>query len=419
MKRPFRTGLVAGLLALTLAGAACGSGSGSENPAKSEGAISTPVTEAAPQSSETSAPVAATAPAAAPTTAKPVAPKPAAAKPAAAPKAAAPKVTTTTAAPAKKADPVTLRLAYFPNVTHAAAIAGVEKGIFADKLGPDVTLKTSTFNAGSAALEALFAGAIDATYIGPNPAINGFAKSKGEALRIVAGATSAGASLVVRPEINSAADLKGKKVASPQLGNTQDVALRAWLLNQGLKTDTQGGGDVSIKPQDNGQTLDTFKQGQIAGAWVPEPWATRLVREGGGKVLVDERSLWPGGQFVTTHLIVTTSFLKDHPDVVERLVAGHIAATDYVNQNTAEAQDVVNAGITKITGQAMNFETITGSWKNMTFTVDPIASSLHKSADDAKKVGLLAADTKLEGIYDLTILNKLLKAAGKAPVADR
>ena len=412
MKRPFRTGLVAGLLALTLAGAACGSGSGSESPAKSEGAISTPTTQATPQ---TPAPVAVTAPAAATTatTAKPAAPKPAAA-----PKAAAPKVTTTTA-PAKKADPVTLRLGYFPNVTHAAAIAGVEKGIFADKLGPDVTLKTSTFNAGSAALEAVFAGAIDATYIGPNPAINGFAKSKGEALRIVAGATSAGASLVVRPEINSAADLKGKKVATPQLGNTQDVALRAWLLNQGLKTDTQGGGDVSIKPQDNGQTLDTFKQGQIAGAWVPEPWATRLVREGGGKVLVDERTLWPGGQFVTTHLIVTTSFLKDHPDVVERLVAGHIAATDYVNQNTAEAQDVVNAGITKITGQSMNFETITGSWKNMTFTVDPIAASLHKSADDAKKVGLLAADTKLDGIYDLSILNKLLTAAGKAPVADR
>ena len=416
MKRPFRTGLVAGLLALTLAGAACGSGSGSENPAKSEGAISTPTTQATPQTSETSAPVAVTAPAAATTatTAKPAAPKRAPA-----PKAAAPKVTTTTAAPAKKADPVTLRLGYFPNVTHAAAIAGVEKGIFADKLGPDVTLKTSTFNAGSAALEAVFAGAIDATYIGPNPAINGFAKSKGEALRIIAGATSAGASLVVRPEINSAADLKGKKVATPQLGNTQDVALRAWLLNQGIKTDTQGGGDVSIKPQDNGQTLDTFKQGQIAAAWVPEPWATRLVREGGGKVLVDERTLWPGGQFVTTHLIVTTSFLKAHPDVVERLVAGHIAATDYVNQNTAEAQDVVNAGITKITGQSMNFETITGSWKNMTFTVDPIASSLYKSADDAKKVGLLAADTKLEGIYDLTILNKLLTAAGKAPVADR
>ena len=417
MKRPFRTGLVAGLLALTLAGAACGSGAGSKNPAKSDGAISTPSTQAIPQTPETSAPVEVTAPAAAATTATTA--KPASPKPAAAPKAAAPKVTTTTVAPAKKADPVTLRLGYFPNVTHAAAIAGIEKGIFADKLGPDVDFKTSIFNAGGAATEALFSGAIDATYIGPSPAINGFAKSKGEALRIVAGATSAGASLVVKPEINSAADLKGKKVATPQLGNTQDVALRAWLLTQGLKTDTQGGGDVSIKPQDNSQTLETFKTGQISGAWVPEPWATRLVREGGGKVLVDERSLWPGGQFVTTHLIVSTAFLKAHPDVVERLVAGHIAATDYVNQNTAEAQDVVNAGITKVTGQSMSFETISGSWKNMTFTVDPVASSLHKNADDAKKVGLLANDVKLDGIYDVSILNKLLTAAGKAPVADR
>src|SRR6185503_19469043 len=301
-------------------------------------------------------------------------------------------------------DPVTLRLGYFPNVTHAAAIAGVEKGIFADKLGSDVNFKTSIYNAGGAATEALFSGAIDATYIGPSPAINAFAKSKGEALRIVAGATSAGAALVVKPNINSAADLKGLKVATPQLGNTQDVALRAWLLSQGLKTDTQGGGDVKITPQENGQTLETFKSGVIAGAWVPEPWATRLVKEGGGKVLVDERSLWPGGQFVTTHLIVSTSFLKAHPDVVERLVAGHIAATDFVNQNTAEAQDVVNAGIAKVTGQAMNVDTIKASWPNMTFTFDPIASSLHKSADDAKKVGLLAADTKLDGIYDLSIL---------------
>jgi len=412
MKRPFRTGLVAGLLALTMVGAACHKDGSSE--VKTGGAVSAPSAPAAPQTSETTAtPVETAAPGATATTAKPAAAKPAAPKPAVAPK---PKPTTTTTA--KKADPVTLRLGYFPNVTHAAAIVGVEKGIFADKLGPDVNFKTSIFNAGGAATEALFSGAIDATYVGPNPAINAFAKSKGEAIRIVAGATSGGASLVVNPNINSAADLKGLKVATPQLGNTQDVALRAWLLSQGLKTDVQGGGDVKITPQDNGQTLDTFKSGVIAGAWVPEPWATRLVKEGGGKVLVDERSLWPGGQFVTTHLIVSTSFLKAHPDVVERLIAGHIAATDFVNQNPAEAQDVVNAGIAKVTGQAMNVDTIKAAWPNMTFTFDPIASSLHKGAEDAKKVGLLAADTKLDGIYDLTFLNKLLTGAGKPPVSD-
>jgi NitT/TauT family transport system substrate-binding protein len=421
MKRPFRTGLVAGLLALTLAGAACGSGAGSASPAQSEGAISAPTAPATPQTSGTSAPESVTAPAAG-TAAKTAAStattaKPAAPKPVAAPKPAAPKATPTTAA--RKADPVTLRLGYFPNVTHASAIAGVEKGFFADNLGPNVDLKTSIFNAGGAATEALFSGAIDATFIGPSPSINAFAKSKGEAIRVIAGATSAGAALVVKPEINSAADLKGKKVATPQLGNTQDVAARAWFLSQGLKTDTQGGGDVSIKPQDNSQTLDTFKQGLIAGAWVPEPWATRLVKEGGGKVLVDERSLWPGGQFVTTQLIVSTSFLKAHPDVVENLLRGHIAATDWVNANPEQAQDVVNAGIAKVTGQAMNVDTIKASWGSMSFTFDPLASTLHKEADDAKKVGLLDNNTKLDGIYDLSILNKLLTAAGKPPVSDR
>jgi NitT/TauT family transport system substrate-binding protein len=201
----------------------------------------------------------------------------------------------------------TLRLGYFPNVTHAPAILGVENGTFAKALGKDVGLETKTFNAGPAAVEALLAGALDASYIGPNPAINAFAKSKGEAIRIIAGATSGGAALVVKPSITKAADLKGKKVASPQLGNTQDVALRAWLGEQGLKTNPQGGGDVSILPQENSQTLDTFKAGDIDGAWVPEPWVSRLVQEGSGKVLVDEKELWPGGRFVTTHLIVRTA----------------------------------------------------------------------------------------------------------------
>jgi NitT/TauT family transport system substrate-binding protein len=418
MRRPFRTGLVAGLLALTLTGAACGSGE-TQKPTKSEGAVSQTTAPATPETSAPAAGVAPTpagAPAAAPVTTA-TAPKAAAPKTAAAPKPA-PKATTTTTT-AKKADPVTLRLGYFPNVTHASAIAGVEKGFFADKLGPGVNFKTSIFNAGGAATEALFSGAIDATFIGPSPSVNAFAKSKGEAIRIIAGATSGGAALVVKPNINSAADLKGQKVATPQLGNTQDVALRAWLLGQGLKTDTQGGGDVKIVPQENGQTLETFKTNQIAGAWVPEPWATRLVQEGGGKVLVDERTLWPGGQFVTTNLIVSTSFLKAHPDVVERLLQGHMAATDYVNQNTAEAQEVVNAGIAKVTGQAMKLEVIRASWSSMAFTFDPLAATLHKGADDAKSVGLLAKDTNIDGIYDLSILNKLLSAAGKPPVANR
>src|SRR5438105_7388800 len=309
---------------------------------------------------------------------------------------------------AEPGEKVTLRLGYFTNITHAPALVGLEKGIFADKLGPDVTLAPSVFNAGPAAVEAIFSGAIDATYVGPNPAINAFAKSNGQAVRIISGATSGGAFLVVNPSINSAADLKGKKVATPQLGNTQDVALRSWLKGQGLITDTQGGGDVSVGPQDNAQALEAFKSGAIAGAWEPEPWATRMVQEGGGKVLVDERSLWPGGQFVTTQLLVRTAYLQAHPDVIERLVEGHVAATDYLNAKPAEARGVVNAGIAKLTGKALPDAVVTAAWNNLTFTVDPVAASLRQGAANAQTAGLLDKSVKLDGIYDLTILDRVL-----------
>lgn len=316
---------------------------------------------------------------------------------------------------ADRADLVTLRLGYFPNVTHATALVGVEKGIFARDLGPNVKLETQTFNAGPAAVEALFGGALDAAYIGPSPTINAYAKSKGEALRIISGATSGGASLVVRPEITTPADLKGTKLATPQLGGTQDVALRAWLQEQGLRADTSGGGDVSIQPQDNGATLDAFKSGAIEGAWVPEPWATRLVLEGRGKVLVDERAQWPNGQFVTTHLVVSTRFLKNHPDVVENLLKAQVEANDYVNANSADAQRAVNDQIEKITQKRMSDATLAASWKNLSFTNDPLASTLVSEADKAKAVGLLdTAD--LHGIYELGLLNEVLQAAGQPEV---
>jgi len=311
--------------------------------------------------------------------------------------------------------PVTLRLGYFPNVTHATALVGVSKGIFATDLGSKVTLKTSTFNAGPAAVEAIFSGAIDATYVGPNPAINAFQKSHGTAIRIIAGATSGGAALVVKPSINSAADLKGRKLASPQLGNTQDVALRAWLKRQGLNTDPQGGGDVSILPQENAQTLETFKGGQIDGAWVPEPWASRLVLEGKGKVLVDEGTLWPGGKYITTELIVRTAFLKAHPDAVERLLKGHVEATKYVNEHPAEAQQAANALIGQITGKPLSGAVITAAWKNLTFTNDPLASTLRKEASDAEAVGLLQK-VDLTGIIDVKTLNTVLGSAGETAV---
>ncbi len=216
----------------------------------------------------------------------------------------------------------TLRLGYFPNVTHAPAIVGIENGILAEALGSGVVLEPHAFNAGPEVVEAIFNGALDASYIGPNPAINAFAQSDGQAIRIVSGTTSGGAALIVRDDITSPDQLAGTVLATPQLGNTQDVALRAWLLEQGYETDLEGGGDVSITPQANADALNAFIAGDIDGAWVPEPWSTRMVEEGGGRVLVNEADLWPDGDFVTTHLIVATEFLEEHPDVVKRLDRG-------------------------------------------------------------------------------------------------
>ncbi len=309
----------------------------------------------------------------------------------------------------------TLRLGYFPNITHATALVGVKNGIFAKNLGSDTELKTVTFNAGPAAVEALFSGAIDATYIGPNPAINAFTKSNGEAIRIISGATSGGAFLVTKPDISAPAQLRGKKLATPQLGNTQDVALRAWLGGHGLKADVRGGGDVSITPQENAQTLETFRAGQIDGAWVPEPWATRLVQEGGGRILVDERDLWPNRQYVTTHLIVRTEYLQQNPQAVAALLRGHVEANDFVNADKAEAQRLTNEGIADITSKPLADKVIKAAWENLAFTVDPVADSLRKSAHDAKAAGLLQSDD-LEGIYDVDALNKVLADAGKPQV---
>ena len=309
----------------------------------------------------------------------------------------------------------TLRLGYFPNVTHAPAIVGDRQGFFADALGDDVTLELFYFNAGPDVIQTMFAGGLDASFIGPNPAINGYAQSDGEAIRIIAGSTSGGAFLVVRPDIRSPEDLAGATIATPQLGNTQDVALRAWLVEQGLTSDTAGGGDVSIRPQSNGDTLRAFQAGTIDGAWVPEPWATRLILEGGGVVLVDERDLWPDGLYVTTHLIVRTQFLEENPGLVERLLEGYLEAIRFVNQNPEEAQSITNDGIEAITGARLSDETIAGAWGNLTFTWDPIAPSLQESADDAVAVDLLEP-VDLSGIYSLDILNRLLRATGQDPV---
>jgi NitT/TauT family transport system substrate-binding protein len=312
------------------------------------------------------------------------------------------------------ADAVTLRLGVFPNITHATGLTGIDEGIFERALG-DNTLEVSFFNAGPEASEALLSGAVDATYIGPNPAINAFANSNGEAIRIIAGATSGGAFLVTTPEITSIEQLAGTKLATPQLGNTQDVALRAYLKQNGYETDETGGGDVSIIPQANADTLAAFQAGDIDGAWVPEPWATRLIQEGGGRVLVDERDLWPDGAYVTTHLIVSTEFLEEHPDVVKQLLQGHIEADELVNREPEAAKAAANAQILAATDKEIPAEVLDAAWENLTFTVDPVASSLERSASEATDLGLLEA-VDLGGIHDLTLLNELLLAAGAEEV---
>ncbi len=308
----------------------------------------------------------------------------------------------------------TVRLGFFPNITHATALVGVQKGIYTKYLGK--APKALTFNAGPAATEAIFSGAVDATYVGPNPAINAYAKSHGQAIKIIAGAASGGAALIVKPSIKSAADLRGKKIATPQLGNTQDVALRYWLKQQGLKTDKNGGGDVHVVPQDNSQTLTAFAQGQIDGAWVPEPFASRLILEGKGKQLVNEASLWPGGKFVITTLIVRTEFEKKHPDLVKKLLQAQVEANAFINSNRAEAEKSANAELQALTGKPLKQNILDSTFKNVSFTNDPVASSLAASAQHAEQIGLLD-HVDLKGIFDLGPLNEVLKAKGEPAVS--
>ncbi|HEU5161390.1 MAG TPA: ABC transporter substrate-binding protein [Streptosporangiaceae bacterium] len=312
----------------------------------------------------------------------------------------------------------TVTLGYFPNITHATALVGVQKGLFAKHLGGGVKLKTATFNAGPAAVEAIFSGAVDASYVGPNPSINAWAKSHGKAIKIISGAASGGAALVVKPSITSVPGLRGKKIATPQLGNTQDVALRYWLKQQGLRTTKEGGGDVNIVPQDNAQTVQTFEQGTIDGAWVPEPYASRLIIEGNGRKLVDEKTLWPGGRFVVTDLVVRTDFMREHPDLVKRLLAASVEANAHINEHPADAARTANDALRALTGKSLQPDVLAAAFKNVTFTNDPVAASLRVGAEHARQAGLLDP-VDLDGIYDLRPLNEVLRSGGAAQVSDK
>jgi NitT/TauT family transport system substrate-binding protein len=311
---------------------------------------------------------------------------------------------------------VTLRLGFLANITHASALVGLNKGFFTKNLGSGVTLKTSVFSSGTEETTALLAGQLDAAYVGPNPAINAWQKSSGKAIKIISGAASGGAALVVKPSITSASQLKGQKLATPSLGNTQDVALRYYLKSHGLTSTQTGGGDVPVTPiKPNSAAVLQFKSGQIAGGWEPAPYDSEMVADG-GKVLVNEASLWPGGKFVTTNLVVAQSFLKAHASVVSGLLKGQIAANDYINKNTSAAETAANAELTTLLGKGLKSSALAASFKEITFTDDPIASSLATDAKHAVAVGLLQP-VSLNGIYDLGPLNTLLKADGQAQVS--
>lgn len=309
-----------------------------------------------------------------------------------------------------------LKLGYFPNITHAPALVGVNKKLFDEKLG-STKLETTTFNAGPAAIEALLSGAIDATYIGPNPAINGWSKSKGEALKIVAGSTSGGAGLVVKEGINNPADLKGKKIATPQLGNTQDVAFLNWVAEQGWRVDPQSGrGDVSVVRTDNKTIPNAYKSGSVDGAWVPEPTASKLVAEG-GKVLLDEATLWPGKKFVITNIVVRQSFLKKHPRAVEAVLKASVESNKWINADPDAAKAAANRQLAADSGKALPADVLDPAWSSIRFTDDPLAATLHTEAVHAVTAGLLTKPD-LRGIYDLTLLNKVLSAMGARTVGD-
>jgi NitT/TauT family transport system substrate-binding protein len=312
-------------------------------------------------------------------------------------------------------NPVPVRVGAFANITHSQAMVGKSMGWFEKQLGPAVRIEWKTFNAGPSEIEAIFAGAIDIGYIGPNPAISGYVHSRGEALRVVAGATSGGAALVVRSDsgIQNIEDFHRKRIASPQMGNTQDVSLRYWLISHGMKSADKGG-DVQVVPIANADQLTLFLRKQLDAAWAPEPWASRLIHEANARLFLDERDLWPNHQFVTAHVIVRTKFLQEHPDIVKKWLAAHVELTDWINAHPDEAKRAMNAQIQKETGKALPGVVLDEAFGRMQVTYDPIRSSLVTSAKWAFDAGFLGRQMPdMSRLYDLNLLNQVLREKGK------
>src|SRR5439155_9267578 len=297
--------------------------------------------------------------------------------------------------------PVTVRLGFLSNITHAPALTAMKEGFFTKALGSAGTLKATAFSAGTEETTAILSGQLDAAYVGPNPAITAWQKSSD--IQIISGVATGGASIVVKKGITSAAQLKGKSLATPSLGNTQDVALRYWLKQHGVTTNTTGGGDAFIKPtKPNSAAVLQFKSGQIAGGSEPAPYDIQMVQDG-GTVLLSE----PG---VTTLLIVTKSFLSAHPAIVSDLLKAQVQANAFIKSNPTQAQADANAELASYTGKPLKADLIAASFKEITFTNDPNQASLKTDADQAVSLGLLKP-VNLDGIYNLGPLNKVLASA--------
>lgn len=300
-----------------------------------------------------------------------------------------------------------VRLGYFPNVTHAPAIIGQKKDFYAKELGA-TKLAVTTFNAGPEEINALLGKSLDIGFIGSGPAINGFTKSEGT-LQLISGAVSGGAQLVTKPEITSIDQLAGKNIATPSLGNTQDVALKKLVQEKNLP-------NVKITNLDNPKTFDAFRRGDLDGAWLPEPWSSRLVLDAGAKVLLDEKTLWPDGRFPTTVIIVRQEFLQQYPQTVQAILRGHIHAIDWAKANEADAKKVVNDALKELTGNSLSQPVLDSSFKAIELTTDPISSTFPQLARDSVTAGIVKSAVELKGFADLTALNAASQATGKPAV---
>jgi NitT/TauT family transport system substrate-binding protein len=320
----------------------------------------------------------------------------------------------------KSVDNSAVRIGYFPNISHAQVVVGIAEGTFAAYLGPKVTIKTTLFNAGPSLIEAVFSGDIDIACVGPSPAINGYVRSGGKALKVIAGVASGGSLFVVRKDshIKEATDLAGKRIATPQLGNTQDIAFRGYIKNFGLKPKEKGG-TIDILPLRNPDILNLFMRKQIDGAWVPEPWGSRIIRQADGKVFLDERDLWKEGRFSSTLMIVRTDFLKNHPDYVKRWLAAHVKITRWIHQHSRKARKIIGEEIKALSGVSLPEEVMNDAFSTLEATYDPIVPSLVSYAEMAYNAGFLGRQKfDISGLIDLELLNEVLKERSLPQVSE-